>query len=165
MQQTLVLVKPDGVRRALTGEILARIERVGLKLVALKMLTPDRALAEKHYTYEDIAARHGEAVRNQLLDFITSGPVVAAVFEGDACVEVIRKHAGATEPRKAAAGTIRGDYAHHTYEHSNAAKRSLHNVIHASATPEEAAREIAIWFGPAEIAAYRRCDESEHRLQ
>ncbi len=165
MERTLVLVKPDGVRRGLAGEILARLERAGLKIVAMKMVRATRPQAEKHYTYEDIAVRHGEAVRNQLLDYITAGPVVAAVFEGDACIEVVRKLAGATEPRKAAPGTIRGDYCHHTFALGNAAGKPVHNVIHASATVEDAAREIPIWFDDAEFQAYKRSDETEHQLE
>ena len=162
LERTLILVKPDGVRRSLTGQILARLERSGLKIVALKMLHADRSTAEKHYTYEDIAVRHGEKVHQMLLDFITEAPIVAAVLEGVSAVENVRKLTGATEPKFAAPGTIRGDYCHHGYDYCTAAAQPIRNVIHASATPPEAAAEIAVWFAEDEILTHRRNDEKEH---
>jgi len=164
IEQTLVLIKPDGVRRGLVGEILFRFERVGLKVVALKVLKVDRSFAEKHYTYEDIAVRHGEEVRERLLKYITEDPVVAMVLEGSSCVEVVRKLTGATEPREAAPGTIRGDHCHHSYYHCSVPGKAVHNIIHASATPEEAVKEVALWFSPEEFVSYRRSDEDEHRM-
>lgn len=162
IERTLILVKPDGVRRALTGEILTRLERPGLKLVALKMLQADRATAERHYTYEDIAVRHGEKVRNMLLDYITEGPVVAAVFEGPGAIQVIRKICGTTEPKTSPPGTIRGDFSYHGYDYCNANGKTICNVIHASANPEDAAREVPLWFSEDEICSYRRSDDPEH---
>jgi nucleoside-diphosphate kinase len=162
LEKCLVLVKPDGVRRGLASKILGRIERTGIKLIALKMVQVDRSFAERHYTYEDIGVRHGDEIRNQLLDYITEGPVVAAVFDGIGCISVIRKLCGSTEPAKSAPGTIRGDFCHHNYAFCNDVKRSIRNVIHASASVEEAKAEIAIWFQPNEFFNYRRSDQEEH---
>lgn len=163
LERTLVLIKPDGVRRGIAMEVLSRFERVGLKIVGLKMIQVDRAFAEKHYTYEDIAVRHGEDIRNQLLDYIIEGPVIATVIEGIKAVETVRKLCGSTEPTKAAPGTIRGDYCHHGYLFCNAAQKAVRNVIHASASLEEAEREVALWFPQSEIFGYRRSDQEEHQ--
>ena len=161
-ERTLILIKPDGVRRALSGKIIARLERAGLKLIALKMLQADRTTAEKHYTYEDISVRHGDHIRQILLNYITEGPIIAAVFEGVSAVEVVRKIAGSTEPLKSAPGTIRGDYCHHSYKHCESKKTTIKNVIHASASPNEAVMEVAVWFDEKELNSYRRSDECEH---
>lgn len=162
METTLCLIKPDGVRRGLVGEILQRFERMGLKITAMRLLTPDADLAGRHYTYEDIAVRHGEAVRNSLIAFITSGPVVAFAVEGISAVENVRKLCGATEPLKSAPGTIRGDYAHHTFAASKQVGESIRNLIHASADVNDAARELALWFQPSDYVTYRRADQNEH---
>ena len=164
METTFCLIKPDGVRRGLVGDILKRFERMGLKITALKLLTPDTDLAGRHYTYEDIAVRHGEAVRNALIIFITSGPVVAFAVEGVSAVENVRKLCGATEPLKAAPGTIRGDYSHHTFAVTKPLGQAVRNLIHASADPTDAARELGLWFVPTDYAAYRRTDQNEHFL-
>ncbi|ADN02668.1 nucleoside-diphosphate kinase [Spirochaeta thermophila] len=163
--RTLCLVKPDGVRRGLVGRILTRFEDAGLKIVAMKMLVPDEERARRHYRYEDIAVRHGEAVWNRLVQFLCSGPVVAFVLEGVDVVPVVRKLCGSTEPASAPPGTIRGDFAHHTYEYTNSAQGSVRNLIHASATDEEAAYEISVWFREEElVSGYKRSDEAEHYL-
>jgi nucleoside-diphosphate kinase len=146
------------------GEILQRFERMGLKITAMRLLTPDADLAGRHYTYEDIAVRHGEAVRNALIRFITSGPVVAFAVEGVSAVENVRKLCGSTEPLKSAPGTIRGDYAHHTFASTTPSGESVRNLIHASADPTDAARELALWFGPQDYVSYRRNDQNEHFL-
>jgi len=164
METTLCLIKPDGVRRGLVGEILSRFERMGLKITAMKLMIADAGLAGRHYTYEDIAVRHGEAVRNSLIQFITSGPVVAFAVEGVSAVENVRKLCGSTEPLKAAPGTIRGDYAHHTFEATKPNGQAVRNLIHASANPEDAARELGLWFTPEDYVVYRRADQSEHFL-
>jgi nucleoside-diphosphate kinase len=163
METTLCLIKPDGVRRGLVGEILQRFERMGLRITAMKLMTATADLAGRHYTYEDIAVRHGENVRNALIQFITSGPLVAFAIEGDSAVENVRKLCGATEPLKSALGTIRGDYAHQTFAASNQAGEAVRNLIHASANPADAARELALWFTPSEYASYRN-DHNEHFL-
>lgn len=131
-ERTLVLVKPDGVARGLTGEVLGRIERKGLRIVALKMLLAPRDTAEQHY-----AEHEGKGFYPGLLDFITSGPLVAAVVEGERAVPAFRQLAGGTDPvEKAAPGSIRGDLALETQL----------NLVHGSDSPDSAAREIALWF-------------------
>ena len=140
-ERTLVLIKPDGVQRLLVGHILARFEERGLRLVALKLVVPERSLAERHYE-----AHVGKPFYSGLLEFITSGPVVAAVFEGPGAVAMARAMIGATRPAEAAPGTIRGDLAIDTGQ----------NLVHASDSPEAAAREVALWFGSGELYDYRR---------
>ncbi len=130
-QRTLVLLKPDAVRRGLVGEILGRFERRGLRIVALEMRTIDGAQADRHY------AEHVERdFYPPLREFVTSGPLVALVLEGDSAIEVVRGINGATDGRKAAPGTIRGDYSLSNRE----------NLVHGSDSPESAEREIGIWF-------------------
>ncbi len=141
MERTLVLVKPDGVQRCLAGEILTRLEKRGLKIVALKMLRMDRALAERHY-----AVHREKPFFNDLVSFITSGPIIAAVLEGEKAIESTRQTMGATDPKKAAPGTIRADLG----------INMEHNLIHGSDSPENAAAEIAIFFKPEEILSYTR---------
>ncbi len=140
MQQTLVIVKPDGVQRGLVGKILARFEERGMKLVAMKMVQVSRDLAEKHY-----AVHEGKFFYAGLVSYITSSPVVALVLEGHEAIGVVRAMVGATRPWEAAAGTIRGDYA----------MMGLRNLIHASDAPETAASEIALWF-PEGVLSYTR---------
>jgi nucleoside-diphosphate kinase len=164
METTLCLIKPDGVRRGLVGEILQRFERMGLRITAMRLMTANADLAGRHYTYEDIAVRHGEDVRNALIQFITSGPVVAFAIEGVSAVENVRKLCGATEPLKAALGTIRGDYAHQTFESTKESGEAVRNLIHASADRTDAARELALWFAPSDYVTYRRNDHNEHFL-
>lgn len=164
LETTLVLLKPDAVRRGLVGEILTRIERVGLKITGLKMLTPTLDQAGRHYTYEDIAVRHGEAVRNALMEFLTSGPIVALAVEGVAAVENMRRLTGSTEPLKSAPGTIRGDYSHHSFAYVKPTGKSIRNLIHASATLEEAKTELQVWFTDKELNTYRRNDQEEMNL-
>ena len=128
----MVLVKPDGVQRRLVGEVISRIESKGLNLVALRLRTVDRELAAQHYAEHD-----GKSFFGELLEFITSGPVVAAIVEGPRAVAAFRQIAGATDPvEKAAPGTIRGDLALITQD----------NLVHGSDSPESAAREIELWF-------------------
>ncbi|WP_028850907.1 nucleoside-diphosphate kinase [Thermocrispum municipale] len=130
-ERTLVLVKPDGVSRGLVGEVISRIERKGLKLAALELRTVPTELAEEHYAEHKDKPFFGE-----LLSFITSGPVVAAVVEGDRAIEAFRQLAGATDPVKADTGSIRGDFA----------LAVQNNIVHGSDSPESAAREIKLWF-------------------
>ena len=131
-ERTLVLVKPDGVERRLIGEVLSRIERKGLTLVALELRTVERELAVQHYAEHD-----GKPVFESLLEFITSGPVLAAVAEGPRAITAWRQLAGGTDPvEKAAPGSIRGDLALETQN----------NLVHGSDSPESAAREIKLWF-------------------
>ena len=132
MERTYIMIKPDGVQRRLTGEIIRRFENRGLRLVALKMLTPPRATAEKHYAVHSEKPFYGE-----LVDFVTSGPVVAMVWEGKDVVKLTRTMIGATKPADALPGTIRGDYT----------ADMLSNLIHGSDAPEAAQEEITLWFG------------------
>ena len=141
MQQTLVIVKPDGVQRGLVGKILARFEERGLKIVALKMVQVSRELAEQHY-----AVHKGKFFYEGLVSYIGSSPVVVMVLEGHEAISAVRLMVGATRPWEAAAGTIRGDYA----------MMGLRNLIHASDAPETAASEIALWFKPEELVNYSR---------
>ena len=144
MERTLVLVKPDAVQRGLIGEVIGRIEKTGLKLVALKMIHMDRGLAEKHY-----AIHQGKQFFEGLVSFITSSPLVAAVFEGPNAVEVVRKTMGATDPVKAAPGTIRGDFALDIGR----------NAVHGSDSKENAEKEISLFFPPREIVSYKKSVE------
>jgi nucleoside-diphosphate kinase len=130
-ERTLVLVKPDGVDRGLVGEVISRIERKGLTLAALELRTVDRALAERHY-----AEHAGKPFFESLLEFITSGPLVAAVVEGPRAIEAFRQLAGATDPVKSTTGSIRGDFA----------LEVQFNIVHGSDSPESAKREIDLWF-------------------
>ena len=136
MERTLVFVKPDGVQRGLVGEIISRLERKGLKIVALKMLRMDRAMAERHY-----GIHRDKPFFSSLVDFITSGPIVAAVVEGRQAVEVVRRLMGDTDPLKAAPGTIRGDFGVEVQE----------NLIHGSDSEENARKEISLFFSDKEI--------------
>lgn len=136
MERTYIMVKPDGVQRRLSGEIIRRFENRGLKLVALKMLVPSRETAEKHYAVHAERPFFGE-----LVDFVTSGPVVAMVWEGPDAIVLTRNMIGATKPANAVPGTIRGDY---TCD-------MMLNLIHGSDSAENAANEIALWFKPEEL--------------
>ncbi|BDO42658.1 Nucleoside diphosphate kinase [Cellulomonas sp. T2.31MG-18] len=135
VQRTLVLVKPDGVSRGLVGEVLRRIEAKGYTLAAVELRTADRAIFEQHY-----AEHLGKAWLPALIDFMTSGPLVAVVAEGHKVIEGFRSLAGATDPTAAAPGTIRGDLAR------DWGTSAIQNIVHGSDSPESAAREIALWF-------------------
>lgn len=153
LQRTLVLLKPDAIQRGLVGEIMHRFERVGARMVGLKMLISDADTAKKHYT-EDLANRRGEKVRNIMIDMITSGPIVAIVYEGVEMVEVVRKLVGATEPKASAPGTIRGDFSHVSFTHADENDMAVMNLIHASSSVEEAKIEISVWFKPEELVSH-----------
>ncbi|HHY93653.1 MAG TPA: nucleoside-diphosphate kinase, partial [Firmicutes bacterium] len=139
MERTLVLVKPDGVKRALVGEVISRLERKGLCLVGMKLMKVSRELAERHYD-----VHRGKPFFPGLIEFITSGPVVAMAWEGPQAVEVVRSLMGATDCRRAAPGTIRGDLGLDVG----------HNLVHGSDSPETAARELSLFFRPEEIVSW-----------
>ena len=141
MEQTLVLIKPDGVQRQLIGPIITRLEQRGLKIVALKLIQVSQELARTHYAIHD-----GKPLFEPLIDYITSAPVVAMVVEGPNAIEVTRNCMGATNPVKAAPGTIRADFA----------LEIGRNLVHGSDGPETAATEIALWFAKNEITQYDR---------
>ena len=140
-ERTLVLVKPDGVQRLLTGRIIARYEERGLKIVGLKLVQVDRDLAERHY-----AVHREKPFFGGLVDFITSAPLVAAALEGPNAIAVVRAMNGATRPHEAEPGSIRGDFALETAQ----------NLVHASDSPENAEAELALWFRPGELLQYER---------
>lgn len=136
IERSLVLVKPDGYRRGLTGEVLRRIEAKGYTLVALQVLTPSREQLAAHY-----AEHEGKPFYEPLLEFMASGPVTAVIIEGQRCIEGFRTLAGATDPTAALPGTIRGDLAR------DWGLKVQQNIVHGSDSPESAEREIGIWFG------------------
>ncbi|MCD4666326.1 nucleoside-diphosphate kinase [archaeon] len=159
-EKSLVLIKPDGVKRGLAGEIISRFEKVGLKIVGMKMVWVDENFAKEHYT-EDITKRRGEKVRTNLLKFIKSGPVIAMCVEGIEAIEVIRKIVGETEPKSALPGTIRGDYSHISYGMADKLNKAIENLIHASANKEDAEHEVSLWFAIEELHNYKIAHE-EH---
>lgn len=153
VEKTLVLLKPDTVERGLMGRIISRFEDAGFKIVAMKMVKPTKETALDHYD-EDIAKRHGEHMRRYNVDFLVSGPVLAMVIEGVNAIENVRKYCGTTEPKASPPGTIRGDFSHMSYAHADEKEHVVKNVIHASADPEYAEKEIRIWFNPEELINY-----------
>jgi nucleoside-diphosphate kinase len=183
LEKTFVIIKPDAVQRGLVGDIIQRMERAGLKVVAAKMIKPTTEVADKHYpkdrrdfiegmghkslaNYKDQGLdpqkefgssdphEIGLIIQKWLVDFLVSGPVLAMVFEAPNAVELVRKIAGNTLPIKAEPGTIRGDYSFDSSTLANKEKRPLRNLIHASGSSEEADYEIGLWFTDEEIHAY-----------
>lgn len=141
MERTLILVKPDGMQRGLAGEIISRLERRGLRIVGLRMFQMEDAVARRHY-----AEHEGKPFFGGLISYITSGPIIAAVFEGTGAVEVVRKTMGATAPAKAEPGTIRGDLG----------LEMGRNLIHGSDSLDSAKREIALFFDEGQLHSYER---------
>ncbi len=141
MERTLVLIKPDGVQRGLIGEIITRLERRGLRLVAAKFLWVSRDLAERHY-----AVHKGKPFYESLIEYITAAPVMAMVWEGPNAIAAVRQTMGATRPTEAAPGTVRHDFG----------LEIGRNLTHASDSPETAEQEIALWFHPDELVAWKR---------
>lgn len=155
MERTLIVFKPDAIMRGIVGEILTRFERVGLKIIAAKMLRPDSAHYFEHYEgIGTLKTRRGEEVFETQLKEMQEGPVIAMVLEGIDAIELVRKMVGPTEPKSAPPGTIRGDYAHMSYGQSTASKRGIPNVLHASADGTEAQKEVAHWFSDSEMYEY-----------
>lgn len=183
-ERTLVIIKPDGIQRGLIGEIVQRYERTGLKLVGLKMAVPSPDLVEKHYLVDlDWKKKSGQKtidaykkkglispsedpikVANvtlaKLKKFMASGPVVAMVWQGMHAVGVVRKITGGTEPLTSDVGTIRGDFTIDSFEVSDEDNRATRNIVHASGTPQEAEKEIVLWFKPEELINYRLVGEA-----
>lgn len=187
LERTFVLVKPDGVKRGLVGEIIHRFEQRGLKVIALKLLVASREQAHEHYPNTDawlsgmgnktleFYAKYGKDPLKEIgtsdpleigkrvagwnVDFLTSGPVVAMVVSGLHAIDMVRKIVGATFPAKAEMGTVRGDYSVDSGVLANADKRAVHNLVHASGEPSEATHEINHWFAPEEVHDYRRAEE------
>lgn len=182
-ERTLVFIKPDGVQRSLIGEIIKRFEQVGLKLSAVKMLVPTEDFIEKHYTldpewrrvtgektikgYTDKGLEPPstdpfaitEIILNNLKKYVTSGPVIAMVWQGAHAVKIVRKITGGTEPLTSDVGTIRGDYVLDSYQMGDVDGRAVRNLLHASGSVEEAEMEIKHWFSSEEIVDYRLIQE------
>lgn len=186
-ERTLVLVKPDGVKRGLVGEVVQRIERRGLKVIALKMTQVGREHLENHfpkseewmerlgqktmktfneYGIDPVEAQGtadtkelGRKVKESLFEYMQSGPVVAMVIEGIHAIDMVRKLAGNTLPVFAEMGTVRGDYSVDSPAVANIEGRAIHNIMHASENKEEAANEIGLWFTPSELHDYKRAEE------
>jgi len=157
IQRTLALIKSDGIQRSLAGEILSRFEKVGLKIIGMKMIQADKDLAEKHYC--DIREKHGESIFDDVTNYLIEGPVIAICFEGIDAVNVVRKMVGNTYPSEALPGTIRGDYAHISKHYANTNKVKVSNLVHASASLEEAKNEINLWFSNKELHDYKITSE------
>ena len=160
MERTLIILKPDAVKRGIIGEILLRFERAGLKIVAAKMLRPSEE--QYHHHYESISkmvSRRGQTAFDVTLAMMQEGPVIACVLEGVKAVSLVRKMVGDTEPEKAAPGTVRGDYAHMGFEHANKEKIGVPNIVHASGSVEEAKQEISHWFSQSELFEYETVHE------
>ena len=155
IERSLVVIKPDGVQRALTGDILRRFEQTGLKVIALKMVWVPRDFAKKHYK-----AHAEKSFFKDLVEFLSEGPVVAFVIEGVHAVDNVRKLVGPTSPSDAAPGTIRGDFAHLSMKYASQTGSGGKNIIHASATLAEAKDEIDLWFTKDEIHTYKTVHES-----
>ncbi|MEM0106601.1 MAG: nucleoside-diphosphate kinase [Candidatus Micrarchaeaceae archaeon] len=183
IEKTLVLIKPDGVYRTLIGKIISKFEDAGLKVVALKLVSPPKQQVEVHYAADEawlksVGAKAiasykekgievsqtdleiGNKVREQLLEYLTGKPVVAMVIEGNNAVFIVRKIVGSTEPRTADPSSIRGAYTSDSYDLADMSGRAVKNIIHASGTIQEAQREISIWFSNDEIVEYKRADEN-----
>lgn len=186
-ERTLAIIKPDGVKRGLIGDIISRIEKRGLKVIALQLTQATKEQIDGHYPKDEAWMRRlgektmkcykeygwnakeelgtedtleiGGMVRGWLIDFLASGPIVKMVIKGIHAVDMIRKIAGPTMPTQADMGTIRGDFSVDDATAANRDKRAVHNIIHASETPEEANHEINFWFAPEKIHDYKRAEE------
>ena len=155
IQRTLILFKPDAVQRGVVGEILTRFERVGLKIIGTKMIAPDEQHYYKHYEeIGQLLTRRGKETMDNQLKTMSQGPVIAMVLEGVEAVELVRKLVGATEPKSAAPGTIRGDFSHMSYGYSDKTSQGIPNLIHASGDLSDAEKEIPHWFSEDELMDY-----------
>lgn len=160
MERTLVIFKPDAVQRGIVGEILSRFEKVGLKIVAIKMLTPDSDHFYHHYeTIGKLVSRRGKDIFDTTVDAMIEGPVIVLVLEGIEAVSLVRKMVGTTEPKTALPGTIRGDYSHISFAFANSKGLAIPNIVHASADEDEAKEEIAHWFNNDELFEYTATHE------
>jgi len=186
-EKTLVLIKPDGVKRGLTGEVISRIEKRGLKIIALEMIQASAEQVDDHYprdeawlkgigkktlgNYEKYGLNAkkelkseepleiGKTVRTWIIDYMTSGPIIKMVVQGIHAIDMVRKIVGSTIPSQAEMGTIRGDFSVDDAAAANRDKRAIHNLIHASENQEEAEHELKFWFSPEDIHNYKRAEE------
>jgi nucleoside-diphosphate kinase len=178
-ERTLVIIKPDGIQRGLIGEVIRRYEQSGLKLVALKMLVPTEKMVEEHYSLDpawklktgeknlkayrdkglkpphDDPIKQSDMILKKLKKYLSSGPVIAMVWQGAHAVAIVRKLTGSTEPLMSDVGTIRGDYVIDSYKMSDDDVRAIRNIVHASGTVEEAGAEIGYWFKKNEVIDYK----------
>ncbi len=187
IERTLVMIKPDGVKRGLIGEIIQRFEKAGLKIIGMKMVQASKEQVEEFYpknkewfetigikttkAYQDLGLdvektfgttdleKIGRTIKKWLVDFITSGPIVVMVIEGNHAITKVRSIVGYTDPLTASPGTIRGDLSSDSIALGNIMARATINLIHASSTQKEAEHEIKIWFSESELFEYKRCDE------
>lgn len=160
MEQTLVVLKPDTVQRGITGEIITRFEKAGLKIVGMKMVAPDEEHFHKHYEgISQLISRWGEDIYKVTLSAMTEAPVLAMVLEGVEAVSHVRKMVGTTDPKESLPGTIRGDYTHVTRAYTNPIGATLPNILHASGDANEAKQEIELWFDPSELYSYKTAQE------
>lgn len=181
-ERTLVIIKPDGVQRTLVGDIISRIERTGLKIIALKMILANEDTLWKHYNKDDSwfiekgtiaiesrkeqglaiekeAIEYGKDILRANIEFMTSGPVIAFIVQGNQSVGIVKKLVGGTEPLTSDVGTIRGDYTVDTYSLANSSSRAVRNLLHCSDKVSEAEREISLWFDESEIIKYNLANE------
>jgi len=186
-EKTVVLIKPDGVKRGLIGEIISRIEKRGLKIIALQMIWATKKQIDAHYPKDrkwikrlgektlqnykehgidpikelgtDDPMKIGKMVRGWLLDYLTSGPIVKMVVQGIHAISMVRKLVGDSMPSRAEMGTIRGDFSVDDATAANRDKRAIHNIVHASENEKEAEHELQFWFSPEEIHEYKRAEE------
>lgn len=160
-EQTLIVIKPDGVIRHLIGKIISRFEDSGLKIIGMKMLWVDEKFGRKHYgdeldiRYKEVEKKYGRNVRNELIKYIKEGPVVAMVLEGVDAIAVARKIVGTTYPNAAQPGTIRSDFAHVSKDYANTKNVMVKNLIHASEDAKGAKKEVALWFNKSELHSYK----------
>jgi nucleoside-diphosphate kinase len=155
MEKTLILLKPDAVKRGVVGEVISRFEKAGLKILGTKMVHPGEEHYHHHYeTISSLKSRAGEEIFQKNTEFMMSGPVIAVVLEGKDAISKVRQMIGATDPAKAEAGTIRGDLGHMTLDEANAKNIGLQNIIHASGNEEEAGQEVEHWFSEQELFDY-----------
>ena len=184
-EQTFVILKPDSIHRSLIGEIMNRIERTGLKLVGIKMITMDEKRLTDHYDKQDdwylekgtkrikflqdggkavdlarSPLEYGKDIIRGVIRYMQASPVVAMVWEGNQAVAVVKKLVGTTDPTASGIGTIRGDYQLDSYSLSDVEQRGIRNLVHCTDKPEEAQREIDIWFKPEELHTYRHINEA-----
>lgn len=183
-ERTLLIIKPDGVQRSLIGEIIHRIERAGFKMVGIKIITPSEELVKKHYLvdpewpkktgqksmegYEkrgtkppfDDPEEYGQFILNKLIKYMSLGPVVVTAWQGHQAVGIVRKIVGGTEPLSSDIGTIRGDLTTDSYALSDGDGRAVRNLVHASGHPDEAEKEIKVWFKDEELVNYRLLSEA-----
>ena len=154
MERTLVLIKPDGIIRQVTGKIISRFEDAGLKMVGMKMVWVDENLAKKHYR-EDITKKYGEKIRKSLIEYVREGPIIAIALEGVDAIKVTRKIVGSTYPNESQPGTIRGDFAHISKHFANSEEMNVRNLIHASGDEKDAKIEVPLWFNKKEMHTYQ----------